>query len=50
MKYMKGSQWFSITDDAAKYVVSKEKRILLMFSYTRCPDEEYYTILNFVTL
>lgn len=41
MKYMKGSQWFSITDDAAKYVVSKEKRILLMFSYTRCPDEVF---------
>lgn len=41
MKYMKGSQWFSITDDAAKYVVSKEKQILLMFSYTRCPDEVF---------
>lgn len=41
MKYMKGSQWFSITDDAAKYVIAREKQILSMFSYTRCPDEVF---------
>lgn len=41
MKYMKGSQWFSITDDAARYVIAREKQILAMFSYTKCPDEVF---------
>lgn len=41
LQYMKGSQWFSITDEAARYVVKNEKLILKLFSYTRCPDEVF---------
>lgn len=40
-QYMKGSQWFSITYEAAQYIVENEKKILMMFSYTRCPDEVF---------
>lgn len=31
---MKGSQWFSVTDEAARYIVKKEKLIQKLFSYT----------------
>ena len=34
-----GAQWFSITHEFAKYVVSKEMWIRKRFSKTRCPDE-----------
>ena len=37
-----GSQWFSVvTDEAARYIVKKEKLIQKLFSYTRCPDEVF---------
>ena len=41
LQYMKGSQWFSVTDEAARYIVKKEKLIQKLFSYTRCPDEVF---------
>lgn len=35
-----GANWFSITDDCARYVVSQEKHIKELFGkYTRCADE-----------
>lgn len=34
-----GSQWFSITNDLAKYIVSKEKWIKKIFRYSFCSDE-----------
>lgn len=37
--YKKGSQWFSITDDFAKYLLKNKKIIKKQFRYTSCPDE-----------
>lgn len=37
--FQKGSQWFSITDEFARYVISKKKWIRKVFKYTKCPDE-----------
>lgn len=34
-----GSQWFSITNQFAKYVIENEKRIDKMFKHTKCSDE-----------
>lgn len=41
LQYMKSSQWFSITDEAVRYIVKKEKLIQKLFSYTQCPDEVF---------
>lgn len=37
----KGGNWFSITDDLARYVLTKEKWIRKVFSRTRCADEMF---------
>lgn len=39
VQFQKGTQWFSITDQFARYVVSKKKWIYSVFKYTFCPDE-----------
>ena len=39
--FQKGSNWFSITDDLARYVISKEKWIKKVFRYTICCDEVF---------
>lgn len=38
-KMQKGAQWFSITDDFARYILSREKEIEEDFEYTYIPDE-----------
>ncbi|EJT5920914.1 beta-1,6-N-acetylglucosaminyltransferase [Clostridium perfringens] len=40
-----GAQWFSITDELAKYVVSKEKWINNTFKFTTCSDELFLQTL-----
>lgn len=35
----KGANWFSITDNCARYVVNKKKWIYNTFRYTKCCDE-----------
>lgn len=35
----KGANWFSITDDLAKYVLTKEKEISKIYKYSNCADE-----------
>lgn len=35
----KGANWFSITDELAQYVLSKEKLIRTIFRYSYCGDE-----------
>ncbi len=35
----KGNQWFSITENMARYLVGKEKWIRQHFHHTLCPDE-----------
>lgn len=39
ISFRKGSNWFSITDDLARYVVSKEDWIREVFDRTICADE-----------
>lgn len=34
-----GSQWFSITNNLAKYIVDNEKQIKKMFGFSHCADE-----------
>lgn len=39
--FQKGTQWFSITDHLARYVLSKEDWIYKVFKNTLCSDEIY---------
>lgn len=41
----KGSNWFSITQEFAEYVVSKEAEIKGLFQYTCCADEIFLQTL-----
>lgn len=43
--YQKGANWFSITDDLAKYVVNNRAIIEKQFRYTRCADEVFLQTL-----
>lgn len=43
--FMKGDQWFSITNECAHYICSNEKNIKNMFKYTSCPDEHFIQTL-----
>lgn len=45
IKYQKGTQWFSITDELARYTVSKRKEILKQYRFTYCPDELFMQTL-----
>lgn len=38
-KFVTGANWFSITNEFAKYVISKEKEIKKTFKHTRSADE-----------
>ena len=37
--FYKGSNWFSITNDLAKYIIENEKEIEKRYKYTFCADE-----------
>lgn len=39
IRFQKGTQWFSITDPFARYVLSKKDWIKEVFRYSACPDE-----------
>lgn len=39
MIFYKGDQWFSITHEFAKYILSKKNNILKMYKLTNTPDE-----------
>lgn len=43
--FFKGANWFSITDDFARYVLSHEKKINHLFKYTFCCDEVFMQTL-----
>lgn len=45
VSFQKGSNWFSITDDFAKYVIEKEEWIKKHFSCTVCCDEVFLQTL-----
>ena len=44
-KYYKGSNWFSISNNFARYVISKEKEIEKEYKYTFCADEIFLQTL-----
>lgn len=37
----KGFNWFSITDECCRYLLSQETKVKRMFHYTLCPDEMF---------
>ena len=39
VRYQKGHQWFSVSDEFARYLLSKERWIKELFRFTFCPDE-----------
>lgn len=45
MEFARGSQWFDITDNLAKYVISKKDWILNQFRMTRASDESFLPLL-----
>ncbi|SMQ85069.1 Core-2/I-Branching enzyme [Bacillus sp. OV166] len=47
VEFKKGTNWFSITDELARYVVSKRNWIKKTFSHTFCCDEVFLQTLVF---
>lgn len=45
INFQKGSNWFSITDNLARYIVTKTDWIREIFSYTDCADEVFLQTL-----
>lgn len=45
MKFQKGSNWFSITDSFARYVVSKKQWVEKTFRFAYCADEVFLQTL-----
>lgn len=39
LQFRKGANWFSITNNLAKYVLTKEKEIHKIYKYSNCADE-----------
>ena len=46
-RYKYGSQWFSIHDDLARYILASKKTIKKNFQYSYCPDELFLQTLVF---
>ena len=44
-EFMKGDNWFSITNECAHYICKNEKIIKKMFRYAICSDEHFMTTL-----
>lgn len=45
VKFQKGSQWVSITEDLVDYILSKEAWVMRVFSHTFCADEVFIQTL-----
>lgn len=43
--YFKGSNWFSITDELAKYILKNKKKIRIQYKFTWCCDEVFLQTL-----
>ena len=44
-KFQKGDNWFSITNECVKYILSSKNLIRKMFKYSNCPDEHFIQTL-----
>lgn len=42
-----GSQWFSITDNLARYIIGRKENIKKIFDYTVAPDEVFVQTVTF---
>lgn len=49
MKLQSGANWFSITNELAKYIISKEDWIYKYFRYTSCGDEMFLQTIVYNT-
>lgn len=47
--YLKGDQWFSITDSLCKFILEKEKLIKKTFRRTECPDESVFQTIAYIS-
>lgn len=47
MVIKKGANWFSITNELAKYLLSKEKEIYRMYRYSNCADEIFIQTITY---
>lgn len=47
LEIRKGANWFSITNDLAKYVLSKEKEINKTYKYSNCADELFLQTITY---
>ena len=45
MEFARGSQWFDITDELARYIQAKKKWIMNQFRMTRASDESFLPLL-----
>ena len=45
MEFARGSQWFDITDELARYIQEKKKWIMNQFKMTRASDESFLPLL-----
>ena len=39
LEFRKGANWFSITDELVKYILTKEKEVYKIYKYSNCADE-----------
>ena len=47
LEIRKGANWFSITNDLAKYILTKEKDIFKMYKYSNCADELFLQTITY---
>ena len=47
LEIRKGANWFSITNELAKYVLSKEKEINKTYKYSNCADELFLQTITY---
>lgn len=47
MEFYTGANWFSISQDCAKYIVSKENKIEKIYKYSRSGDESFLQTIAF---
>lgn len=47
LEIKKGANWFSITNDLAKYVLTKQKEIKKMYKYSNCADEIFLQTITY---
>ena len=47
LEIRKGANWFSITNELAKYILTKEKDISKMYKYSNCADELFLQTITY---